>query len=288
MNALGRVQAGELGSAAPWVETWRPAAVFVAGANSPHTRRAYTTALRQFARSCACDLAAVVEEHVVGFKYWLVERGLAPSTIRHRLSVLRRFFRWCIERGHHPGPNPALGVPLPPRRTGAGYALDGAQVGRLLGAARHLRDRAMLAVMVDCGLRAAEVAALTVDDLVGDRGLMAVRVRAAAAKGGRPRVVVLSARAEGLIGEYLDGRERGVLFCHLLGERALSVRHIHRIVRRAGRAAGLGTLSPHALRRTFATRSLDAGRPLPEVQRQMGHGDMTTTVGYYRPGGGRK
>jgi len=277
-----------------WLESWRPAALFLAGANCVNTRRSYATVLRQFVAAAAVPLGMVVEGHVLLFKMQLVDLGRAPATVRHRLGVLSVFFAWAIERGHHPGPNPAAGVSRPPRRGVSRFvALDGRQVAELLAACPCARDRALLALLADAGLRMQEVVDLRERDLQSDGGSGVVVIRAG--KGGRTRKVALTRRAVELVGAYLEAGPRLAgpgrpLFQDLGGRgRRLTTRQVDRRVRLAARRAGLGDIAPHDLRRTFASRALDAGAPLPVVQAAMGHSRLGQTADYYlRPlAGGR-
>lgn len=276
-----------------WLESWRPAAVYLAEANSRHTRRSYGVALRQFAAHASVLLAEVREAHVAGFKAWLVDLGRSPATIRHRLGVLRSFFAWAIDRGLHPGPNPAALISRPKRRgVTVSVSLDREQVERLLAACQTDRDRAMMAFMADGGLRVGDVVALNQRDLSTDGGRVVVIIRAG--KGGRTRKVALTRRAAGLARLYLSNGPRVSAWCMPLFQdlggrgRPLSERHVARLVSQAADRAGLGWVSPHDLRRTFATRALQAGAPLPLVQAEMGHQTMAETVAYYvpSPGGG--
>lgn len=276
-------------SGSGWIETWQPAVVFIAGANSVHTRRAYATVLRQFAGVARVELPVVTELHVVAFKVELVDAGRASSTIRHRLIIVTQFFDWAIVRGYHPGPNPASGIPKPKRRQAStAVALTGPQVERLLAAAQNARDRALLVLMADAGLRVGEVVRLQERDLVTDAGRPVVIVRDG--KGGKSRKVALTLRAVELAGQYLEegSRVAGVSKPLIQALRArgtgLTERHVSRLVAEVTMQAGLPAISPHDLRRTFATRALQAGCPLPLVQAEMGHGELSTTAGYYVPG----
>ncbi len=278
-----------------WLQSWQPALVWLASCNSLHTRRAYTTALRALMHDTRAELAGVQSIHVAQFKMAMVSRRLAPRTVRQRLAIVGAFFAWAIAQGYHPGPNPASSIPLPRAgRDPAGVALTGDQVEQLLAAAGNVRDRAILALLADGGLRAGELAALQQRDLLLERtpenGVASATLTIRHGKGGYPRTVALSSAAAAALVQYLAivARRPGAvkpLFQHLDGDGlAISYHVVYRAVRKAAVAAGLGGLAPHDLRRTYATRALDLGEPAPEVQRQMGHRTMEQTVRYYRGG----
>lgn len=275
-----------------WAATWQPAVLWLARAANRNTRRSYTAPVRGLMISARVPLPEVVEPHVLAYNVALGDRGLAPRTIRHHIIVLGAFFAWAMARGHHPGPNPAAGVPLPGQPRGvAGIALDAAEVERLVAAATSPRDRALLRLLADGGLRAAEAVALQERDvhLVGD----VARIHVRRGKGGRPRDVEAGAGAAEDLGAYLEGGER-----RLTGptspflQRAADWRGaaggigyttVYGVVRDCAARAGLGHVAPHDLRRTYATLELDLGQPLPAVQGRMGHQHMEQTARYYRP-----
>lgn len=273
-----------------WVATWRPVASWVAMANTTTTRRAYAVVVRQLTTVAPVPLGEMAAEHVIGYKMALVDAGKAPATIRQRLAVVRALFRWAEAKGHHAGPNPAEGIPIPrAAKMGTARALCDAEVITLLAATTTERDRALLGLMADSGLRAAEVVALAERDVITDGGRWIVLVRSG--KGGQPRKVAITARARDLVLGYTLGenRIRGLgrpLFQHLSGGPGLTTRQLGRIVAKAAELAGLGILRPHDLRRTFATRALSAGAPGPIVQEALGHAHLETTARYYVPGFG--
>lgn len=281
----------DLADSEQWLSTWEPAVLWLAGVNSMATRRSYTSALRLFMRGAGVGLERVVEAHVLAYKAAMVSRRLAPRTVRQRLVILGAFFDWALERGHHPGPNPAGRVELPRvGREPAGLALDAGQVALLAAAAGSARDRAIVLVLADGGLRASELVGLQERDVLirrsAEGGVAGVEVLVRAGKGGRGRTVELGVDAAAALVQYLAAgpRQAGATQHLFQGRRqaAISYDTVYRVVVAAARAAGVGHVAPHDLRRTYATVALDLGVPAPAVSRQMGHQDLEQTVRYYR------
>lgn len=275
-----------------WLATWAPAAVWLARANTVATRRRYASAVRQFANMVTMPLGDVECVHVIAFKAAMVSRGLAPRTVRNTIIIIGALFTWCIEAGHHPGPNPTAGVPLPRvGREPAGLALAGEQVEALVGATETARDRALVRLLADGGLRASELCGLQERDVFLQKSagsITAASVHVRRGKGGRARDVALGADAAGAMVAYLAAgpRVRGLtrsLFQWLDGSgQGIGYHTVYRVVRQAAAVAGLGHVAPHDLRRTQITMALDGGAPAPEVQRNAGHASMEQTVRYYR------
>jgi site-specific recombinase XerC len=149
-------------------------------------------------------------------------------------------------------------------------AVSAAEVASLLdscdrGRPAGRRDHAVLKVLARLGLRAAEVAALRLDDVDWRAG--EVRVHG---KGNREDRLPLPCDVGEAIVEWLqDGRPRcasAAVFTRVLApHRELSARAVSGVVRQACRRAGLAPMGSHQLRHTVATGTLRAGGPLDEV-----------------------
>jgi integrase/recombinase XerD len=140
-----------------------------------------------------------------------------------------------------------------------------------------LRDRAILATLCACGLRASELCFLQVRDL----GREAVFVRKG--KFGYQRWVPITSRARAAITEYLAHfrvvSDDAPLFRSIASGGRLSRRHLHKIV--TGYSRKLKLLGGvHSLRHSAATRWLDRDISLEEVRIMLGHKHIATTSIY--------
>jgi integrase/recombinase XerD len=159
--------------------------------------------------------------------------------------------------------------------------LSPAAVDALRKALRSYRDRAMVDAMVLGGLRRCEVLGLRLEDVnAGQR-----RLFVAEGKGGRQRIVPVSARFFASLAEYL-GAERPPLsasrqlFVVLKGARrgeALSAAGLDQILDDARGRAGLERATCHQLRHTCFTRFREAGMQLEAIQAQAGHASIEST-----------
>lgn len=263
---------------------------------SPHTVEAYERDLDQFEEflddRCGAGAWGWQDVDRRSVRAWLGELdGLdrAESTIARKLSSLRVFFRF-LRRSERRTTNPARLVRV--RSTGRSlpafltrkqlddlFATDDAEGTPDEGerAIRRARDRALVEVLYSSGLRLAEVHGLDIADVDRERGLVKVL-----GKGKKERIVPVGTAALRAIVRYLQMTDRspessGALFESRPGER-LSRRQIQRIVaRRLAAAADGETLSPHALRHSFATHLLDEGADLMAVKELLGHASLSTT-----------
>lgn len=226
--------------------------------------------------------------------------GAASSTVRRRLAALSSLFKHLVRHGSA-SRNPVVDVERPSinREEGSTAAFSKAQARRLLDAPppdtiAGLRDRAILSVGLQVGLRRAEIAALLVGDLHQNRGFDALRVTR---KGGRRDALAINPQAAGRIRAYLEraghGEDhQGPLFRPLRGNAKphdpagrMDPDAIDRVLRKY--AAGIGLVrgySAHSMRATFITTALENGAQLEDVQKAAGHRDPSTTKLYDRRG----
>jgi integrase/recombinase XerD len=125
------------------------------------------------------------------------------------------------------------------------------------------------------GLRASEMAGLTVDSLATVRGYVTLTFLG---KGDKPARIAVPLPALPAVQAALDGRTGGPLLRTRTGA-AMDRRSVHRYVARTARAAGIARpIGPHALRRTVGTVGLHQGIPLRDIQRLLRHARPETTL----------
>ena len=141
------------------------------------------------------------------------------------------------------------------------------------------RDRAILELFYGTGLRAAELSRLSLSDV----GLAERVLHVCQGKGRKDRMLPMGEAAREALLAYLRVRppREGALFLSRL-QRALSVKMLWRIVRRAGRRAGVSGASPHRLRHSYATHLLRHGADVRHVQALLGHASLASTQVYLR------
>ncbi|MBS4728357.1 tyrosine-type recombinase/integrase [Mycobacterium sp. SM1] len=224
------------------------------------------------------------------------EPGLASRTIARRLSSVRGLYAYLAARGDtgvtcNPVPT-SLAARRPGARRGKGgvplirtprtlpRVLVPSEVDALRAALRTHRDRAMVEAMLLGGLRRCEVLGLRLDDVnAGER-----RVFVAEGKGGRQRMVPVSARFFASLGDYLDQERPQTstdrVFVVLKGSRRgepLSAAGLDEILEGARGRAGLTQATCHQLRHTCFTRLREAGMALEAIQAQAGHASIDST-----------
>jgi len=254
---------------------------------SENTRKAYARDLSRLLDWLADNIGDVhvydiTPAMMAGYARSLTEQGLAASTVNRRLAAASSFFRWAIvnERTDN---NPAGNTDLVKREAATvqhAAALTAEETTALIGAARDAgeRDHLIVLVLVLTGIRVSELLSAKGADVRGDRGHCTLTVRG---KGNKTRAVVLPAVICALI---VDIEDDAYLVTDDDGGQ-LNRWQIIRVLARLQKVADINTkVTPHVLRATMVTESLEAGVSLWVVQDAVGHADSRTTRGYQRRG----
>jgi site-specific recombinase XerD len=223
----------------------------------------------------------------------LAERGYARSTTARRASTLRVWFGLLERRGVVPS-DPTLLLATPKQGRHLPRVLRVDQVVALLQAPPDdtpvgRRDRALLELLYGTGARVAEACALDLGAV--DEAQQLVRLDG---KGGKQRLVPLGEPAIDALRSYLThgrahlaaGVTSGALLLNTRGTR-LGTRDARSAVERAATVAGLGHVTPHTLRHSYATHLLEHGADLRQVQELLGHASLATTQRYTHLSRGR-
>ena len=152
-----------------------------------------------------------------------------------------------------------------------------------------VRDAAMLAVLYTGGLRRSELATLALDDYTPAPPTL----RVLHGKNDKQRAVPIPASAAAVLDRWiaLRGREPGALFVpidqtgRVAGDApgaGMSAHAIYKMLNKRARQAGIPSLTPHDMRRTFVGDLLTGGNDISAVQRMAGHASVTTTQRYDR------
>lgn len=248
---------------------------------SPQTIRSYRETLERFARILREQGApSAAAELTAGHIYAYLDRFTTLSLdTRHRyFREVRCFFNWLVEAGYLEH-NPFRGlrnVRLPRKII---RPFTPADVTALLSACDHgtpagLRDRAMVLLLLDTGIRCSELVSLQAADL----DLEGRRLRVLHGKGQKQRVVSFATRCDHAMRDYLvaRGSAPGPLFLALTGHRllssaALQPNGLKQMLRRLGRGAGVSKVHAHRFRHTFATWAIEHNARELDVQYLLGH-----------------
>lgn len=288
----------------------------VAEGVSENTITTYSQHLRLWVeRHGGGEVGAVAAQDVRGFLAWLRSEyvpqritgrrdPLSPKTIHNYWITLSSFYTWA--QAEFGLPSPMKGVRRPDYEEPPVEPFTQDEVERLLQACDYcamartqerrrfamrrptgLRDRALILLLLDTGLRASELCALRVGDVDLKTGRVDVKHGAAGgAKGGKGRVVYLGKNSRAQLWRYLSKRSdvddpQAPLF---LGKFNRPMRNttLRQVITTLGEKAGVKKSHPHRFRHTFAITYLRSGGDLFTLQALLGHASLEMVQHYAR------
>jgi integrase/recombinase XerC len=256
---------------------------------SPHTISSYRidlTQLADFLDARKVRLAQVDNVVLRGFLVDLYRRKLTKTSAARKLAAVRSFFQFCVRRRWLED-NPAKVVATPRLDQHVPGFLSEGEMLKLLDSppkddALGLRDRAILEMFYATGIRLSELVGIGLGDVSLEERMIRVK-----GKGKKERLVPFGRKAEESLAAYVRVRHEfplrlgeTSLFLNYRGTR-LSPRSVQRLVAKYLHQAALReSLSPHALRHSFATHLLGRGADLRVIQELLGHESLATTQKY--------
>jgi integrase/recombinase XerD len=217
---------------------------------------------------------------------WISElsrEGLAPSSVARAVSAARGFFRFLMLDGHIKH-HPAEDLDTPQKFSYLPRFLTIEEIDRLFTAPdvtndEGVRDRTMLELMYAAGLRVSEVVGLKQSQIDFLGGVVNCH-----GKGSKERRVPVGKSAIHWLQRYTSmkaGYGQSPYQNLFLHRGKPLTRHVAwAIIKRHAATAGLGDVSPHTLRHSFATHLLQHGADSRSVQALLGHSDISTTQIY--------
>lgn len=238
------------------------------------------------------DWAEITPEIINAYVYDLKHRDkpYAPSSIARKVAAVKSFFNYLHSRNMIPS-NPTEDIDSPKVEKRLPKTLASKEIEELLQAPqkgntpKHLRDTALLNMLYATGMRVSEVVFLQMDDVDLDNDLLEVSTREG---DGRSREVPLDDEMHEILETYLnEGRpyllkdpNEDALFLNHRGQQ-LTRQGLWLIIKSYAREADLSSeVTPHTLRHSFAAHKLDSGSDLEEVQKLLGHANISTTQIY--------
>lgn len=225
---------------------------------SPRTITWYRALLEPFSR-----MNGRLPEDPGSIEGFLGALNASDETRHGYYRALRAFYRWISRR--HALANPIDDIGVPRRRKKTPWSLTMAELGFLLVAPLSARDRTLICLLIDTGIRIGEAMNLVRDDILEETIIVSGKTG--------EREVPISAETK----EQLLSLGESPLFQGTKGPltRSGAYRIVHVAMVRAGISAR--KWGPHTLRHTFGRQYILAGGDLVSLQRIMGHSDIKTT-----------
>lgn len=261
---------------------------------SDNSRRAYRRHLEEFFVWHASENRPELNKALINqYVKSLRAQKLSSSTINQKLSAIRKLAAEAednnlLDSKIANGIRAVKGVPFRGRRTGNWLTKEEAQMwlnAPDVKTLKGIRDRAVLSVLIGCGLRRAEAAILSVSHIQQREGRWAIVD--IVGKRDKMRTVPMPSWARSAIDSWTSAArvDDGFIFRrvnkgdNMMGERITDQAIYDIVTGYAGKLEKQG-IAPHDLRRSFAKLAHKGGSPIDQIQLSLGHNSIQTTEKY--------
>ena len=209
--------------------------------------------------------------------YYQEESNCSKVTIDNVRRILSSFFNW-LESENYIFKSPMRRIHKIKTTEIVKETYSDETLEQLRDGCSEIRDLALIDFLSSTGVRVGELVKLNINDVnFGDRSCVVL------GKGNKQREVYFDARAKLHLQKYLESRsdDNEALFVSLLEPYdRLEISGVEIRLRHLGEKLDINNVYPHKFRRTLATKAIDKGMPIEQVQRLLGHKKIDTTLQY--------
>jgi len=241
---------------------------------SVRTHSSYLSAVTDLARHYHRPPDKLTNEQLQAyFLYLATDRALSGSSCRLYLNAICFFYLQVLQ-----WPEFRVQLQVPKKAQRIPELLTRNEVTRIILACTNGKHRMLLTTCYGCGLRVSEVVALKVRHIDGERHLLRVEQ----GKGAKDRHVLISQTLLNSLRRYWQRyRPTVYLFPGKEPDTPLTITSAQKAFQKAKALAGIEKIGGiHSLRHAYATHQLEAGMPVHQLQRLLGHQDIHSTLRY--------
>lgn len=245
---------------------------------SERTLQYYRVTIQHFLTNVGTQTRKVTTEEIRGYLVdYQKTNNCSKVTVDNVRRNLSSFFSW-LEEEDYILKSPMRRIHKIKTKTVVKEVISDESMEMMRDSCTELRDLAMIDLLYSTGIRVGELVNLNIANVDFERRECVVY-----GKGDKERRVYFDAKAKIHLQNYLTARtdNNPALFVTLdAPHERLKISGVEIRVRELGRNLGLPRIHPHKFRRTMATRAIDKGMPIEQVQKILGHSQIDTTMQY--------
>ncbi len=245
---------------------------------SDRTLQYYRTTVEHMLKHITSPIRKMTTDEI---RSYLVEYQQIGQCSKVTVDNIRRnissFFSW-LEEEDYILKSPMRRIHKIKTKTVVKEVISDESMERMRDACTEIRDLAIIDLLYSTGIRVGELVRLNITDVDLEQ-----RECIVFGKGDKERRVYFDAKAKVHLKEYIDSRNDGnpALFVTLdAPHERLKISGVEIRLRELGRQLSIERIHPHKFRRTMATRAIDKGMPIEQVQKILGHSQIDTTMQY--------
>lgn len=245
---------------------------------SERTLQYYRTSIEKLLANILTPIRKITTEEI---RRYLVEyqqkNGCSRVTVDNERRNISSFFSW-MEEEDYVLKSPMRRIHKIKTKQQVKETISDEEIEKLRDNCQCIRDLAIIDLFYSTGIRVGELVKLNISDVDFE-----ARECVVYGKGDKERKVYFDAKAKIHLQEYLNTRtdNNPALFVTLDSPfDRLKISGVEIRMRRLGRSLNMGKIHPHKFRRTMATRAIDKGMPIEQVQKLLGHSQIDTTMQY--------
>ena len=245
---------------------------------SERTIRYYETTVQHLLAKIETSVRKItteeIRQYLSDYQKWNNCSNVTIDNVRRNISS---FFSW-LEEEDYILKSPMKRIHKIRTKTVVKNVISDEGIEQLRDNCKEKRDLAIIDLLYSTGIRVGELVNLNIDDIDFEGRECVVY-----GKGDKERRVYFDAKAKVHLKEYIEGRtdDNKALFVTLDAPYdRLKISGVEIRLRSLGRKLNLERIHPHKFRRTMATRAIDKGMPIEQVQKILGHSQIDTTMQY--------
>ena len=250
---------------------------------SMHTLKQYRLTLTNFFKRTRLPLEKVTANDIRIYLFtYQQERGISNASLDGIRSNISSFFEWCVNEDYLQK-NPAKKIQKIKFQKSERAAMSHLELEVIRSACRSNREHALIEFLFSSGCRISEVCDMLIEDVDLDNHTAVVQH----GKGDKRRPIYLSDAAVVVLRKYLKARRDKDPHLFVRSRRyhtgvfSMTPDALRRDVAKVLARTKITThITPHVFRHTFATLAMQSGMPVEQVQRILGHANISTTMIY--------